>query len=84
MFSSVAQPWGAGARLSPAAGRPRAVWGAACGPSAPVLLTRRGGPPLCEGPAGLPGRPGAVCDSPLPASVQISGSRRGSWRTSWT
>lgn len=40
------------------------MWGAACGPSAPVLFIRPLGPFLCEGSAGLPGRSGAVCDSP--------------------
>lgn len=40
------------------------MWGAACGLSAPVLLIRPLGPPLFEGSAGFPGRPGAVCDSP--------------------
>lgn len=62
---------------------PRGVPFGAPGRSAPAPLDRASGSRVPSQKLGVPVR---VCDfSPaLGRSVQISGSKRGSWRTSWT
>lgn len=55
------------------------MWGAACGPSAPVLLTRRGGRLSVRVPRGSPGGLGLCVTppSPLPCRSQEAGEAAG-------